>query len=124
MKDRLAEALRLRGKNQHDLALGLGYTDGAISQWFREGKAFRDWLVLAATARFLEVSADWILDLSDHPEREKRLEAERSAPLVRHLVDWLGSLPDAEIRFVVSVLERFGFHPPEDMTRQRDTAGT
>jgi transcriptional regulator with XRE-family HTH domain len=69
-RDRLAQGMALRGLNQSALARRVGVDRSTVSQLLGEGSArLPNAQVAAECALALGVSADWLLGLTDRPER-------------------------------------------------------
>ncbi|MCF6445102.1 helix-turn-helix domain-containing protein [Nereida sp. MMG025] len=70
LRDRLAAAMQLAGATQSGLARTIGVDRSTISQLLRDdGPRMPNAHVVAECANALGVSADWLLGLSDRPER-------------------------------------------------------
>ncbi len=69
-RQRLARAMRDRTSNQSALARQIGVDRSTVSQLLRDGGArLPNAQLVAECARVLGVSADWLLGLSERPER-------------------------------------------------------
>lgn len=71
---RINAALALRNIKQKDLAAHLNVIDNTIS-YFCSGKRTPNTLQIIQIAKFLDVSSDYLLGLSEHPTRDKDLGA-------------------------------------------------
>jgi transcriptional regulator with XRE-family HTH domain len=73
-RDRLARAMAQRGQSQAGLARSVGVDRSTISQLLVPGsKRLPNAQVVAECAAALDVSADWLLGLTDRPERTAEL---------------------------------------------------
>lgn len=62
--NRIRDARRAMHLSQDELAIGLGLTQGAVSQWELD-KTTPDVEALVPLAKFLGVSLDWLLELDE-----------------------------------------------------------
>lgn len=70
LRDRLTEAMALNGSNQTALARAIGVDRSTVSQLLKdEGARLPNAHLVAACAQVLGVSSDWLLGLSERPER-------------------------------------------------------
>lgn len=73
-RDRLARAMAQRGQSQAGLARSVGVDRSTISQLLAPGsKRLPNAQVVAECAAALDVSTDWLLGLTDRPERTAEL---------------------------------------------------
>lgn len=64
LSDRIREARKSQGLSQEDLAIRMGLTQGAVSQWER-GETYPALDLLTQLAIVLCASTDWLLGLDD-----------------------------------------------------------
>ncbi|MCE0505288.1 helix-turn-helix domain-containing protein [Roseivivax sp. GX 12232] len=111
-RQRLREAMRVKGSNLSALARETGVTRSTVSQLLGEGAARLPNAQLAAeAARALGVSTDWLLGLTDRPERPgdvvaaamQMTEAARS-PSDDQLIGWAREAAGYKIRHVPAML--------------------
>lgn len=65
--ERVADQLARKGLRQSDLAIALGITEAAVSQWMKRGVP-ESWLQVEAVCRKIGAQADWVLGLKPSPE--------------------------------------------------------
>ncbi len=114
-RDRLSEALRQRGMSRSALARGIGVDRSTISQILSDdGARMPGGALVAACAATLGVTADWLLGLSDRPERMEDMLANtlRMSAAERALVDeqifaWHREAAGRKIRSVPATLPDF-----------------
>lgn len=75
-------ALLLEGKNQSELGRAIGLKPATVNRWVR-GSRLPDLVTLAALARHLSTSADYLLGLSDDPRPRE------PSPGLEHVVEVL-----------------------------------
>ena len=68
VQDRLKRAIAIRGYKQRDLAEKLGMTDATLSRYVRGNREPRG-DIICKIAETLNVSAEWLLGLSDKMDR-------------------------------------------------------
>jgi len=114
-RHRLTEAMARAGFNKSTLAAEIRVDRSTISQLLSEGQTrLPNAQVVAEAARALKVSADWLLGLSQRPERANDLldivinmpEAERSSE-DEQLVAWHREAAGYKIRHVPATLPDF-----------------
>ena len=89
-RERLLVAMQARGLSRAALAREIGVDRSTVSQLLSEGSArLPNAQLVAEAATALDVSADWLLDLSDRPEQAEDLVAASItlSPAERALVD-------------------------------------
>ncbi|SFQ36613.1 Transcriptional regulator, contains XRE-family HTH domain [Roseivivax halotolerans] len=111
-RQRLREAMQVAGVNLSELARQTGVNRSTVSQLMGEGAARLPNAQLAAeAARTLGVSTDWLLGLTDRPERPgdvvaaamQMTTAERT-PSDEQLIDWAREAAGYKIRHVPAML--------------------
>jgi len=114
-RQRLAAAMAGLGYNKSTLAADIGVDRSTISQLLATDQTrLPNAQVVAESARALKVSADWLLGLSQRPERANDLldivvnmpEAERSS-VDEQLVEWHREAAGYKIRHVPATLPDF-----------------
>lgn len=68
--ERFKQLRKSKFKSQYAAAKGLGYSQFLICNW-ETGKTLPSFLTLIELANYFNVSADYLLGLSDKKEREK-----------------------------------------------------
>ncbi len=105
---RLAQAMKAAGQSQSGLARAIGVDRSTISQLLKgDGARLPNAQVVGDCAAVLGVSADWLLALSDRPERAADLLATAltqtqaaRAPVDRQIFDWHQEAAGYKIRHV------------------------
>jgi len=114
-RQRLQDAMNRAGYNKSTLAGEIGVDRSTVSQLLTPGTTrLPNAQVIAESARALGVSADWLLSLSQRPERANDLldivanmpEAERSS-VDEQLVEWHREAAGYKIRHVPATLPDF-----------------
>lgn len=104
--ERLEQALSLREKKQKELAEHLDVTDNTIS-YFCTGKRKPSIIQLSQIAKFLNVTSDYLLGLSDIPNpdagvaREYYIKATKKEKRLSNLAELLGNVSE-EIKEVLN----------------------
>ena len=97
MMERLADTMGRRKISQRQLGAAIGMTGSAIAQWLARGN--EGWLHLRDVCRALDVSADYLLGLTDNPRRQGDPRPQTfGAELVIRVKE--GHLPDVTVRNV------------------------
>ena len=112
-RERLATALTVSGKSRAALARAVGVDRSSITQMLAEGETrMPGGHVVAACAQALDVSADWLLGLSDRPEQAGALldsslsisETGRATGLDDQIFAWHREAEGYKIRHVPATL--------------------
>lgn len=112
LRERLSHAIDRAGSNQTALARKVGVDRSTLSQLLKDkGARLPNAHLVASCAQALGVSSDWLLGLSDRPERASDLVAnalsmtEASRALVdRQIFDWHREADGYKIRHVPTTL--------------------
>lgn len=86
MSERFAELMRERGMSQQDTSYALRLSPTVINRWVK-GKHAISAANIATICRYFNVSADWLLGLSD--ERRPRAPRARTAEEIVEMADEL-----------------------------------
>lgn len=116
LKDRLQEALRIRGKKAADLSKDLNIPKSAISQYLSGKSLNMDSQRLYSICRYLDINEPWLLGFSVPMEREPQKKNDILTDIVIRmrtdfefysLIKQLNDLDENQIRGVSQMLSTF-----------------
>ncbi len=110
--DRLRSARRRLGKDgkarkltQSDLAAAVGVERNTVSRWENGGMLPKDPAMIAALARTLQVTADWLISGSVWADQARRLQEGAAG---RYPATAIATLPDQASTLALGYLDRLG----------------
>lgn len=116
LKDRLKEALEIRGKKAADLSKDLDIPKSAISQYLSGKSQNMDSERMYSICRYLNVSEAWMLGFNVPMDREMKKKNDTMTDIVQRmqkdydffsLVEHLSSLDEEKIKSVKQMLSAF-----------------
>ena len=85
-----------------ELAAGAGTTEATVSRYLSGARSPENFEILARTAEFLDVSADYLLGLTNNPFQKGSLPVEVKELLARYI-----RASDADKKIIWAVLEKY-----------------
>ena len=103
---RLKEAMERKGVNGRQLAEETAATEATVSRYLSGARNPENFEILASIARFLEVSTDYLLGLTNNPYRKGSLPEEVKELLSRYL-----RASDSDKKVLWTLLDKYADGP-------------